>query len=300
MRDKNKRAMPLINWEALMSLAMPPMPPRPPEGADGKEPRHKGPGRGIGGWDDTAPFYNRMVQMEKNYTLKQLELLDVSPEDTVLDVCCGPGRLVVPLSKRAAHVTGLDASPVMLDLLNKYAEAEGEPNKIDTILMDWEKKEEVHKLPQFDIVVTSRSAGLFEIPELVRLARKWVMCIIWANDSPSIPQITGALFEGTREGGPKFPHMKLDRRIGNNLLYNIAYDMGFNPNVRIIDDGWEREFATREEAYTELLKLGRDGIDEDKVDVFRANCDKFLTKLPGGGVRYFAPTKSMVIWWKVN
>jgi SAM-dependent methyltransferase len=240
--------MPLINWDALMSMAMPPMPPHPPK--DGPQ---RGPGRGIGGWDDTAPFYNRMVQMEKQYTLKQLELLDVSPEDTVLDVCCGPGRLVVPLAKRASHVTGLDASPVMLDLLKSYAEADGVTDNIDTILMDWEDKDAVHTLGKYDIVVTSRSAGLFDLRELVRLARKWVMCIIWANESPSIPQIVGALFDGTKEQeDPPFPFPKMDRRLGNNVLYNRAYDMGFDPNVRILDDGWERTFASREEAYEEL------------------------------------------------
>jgi SAM-dependent methyltransferase len=301
----NPGNMPLINWDALMNMVMrPPMPPAPPEDANdtkGDAPKHQGPGRGIGGWDNEAPFYSRMVQMEKSYTQKQIDLLEVSPEDTVLDVCCGPGRLVVPLSKKAAKVSGLDASPAMLKLLTDYANTEGVPEKIETILMDWENKEDVHTLEKHDIVVTSRSAGLFDIRELVRLARKWVMCIIWANDSPSIPQITGALFEGTHESGhPPFAFPKMDRRLGNNVLYNRIYDMGFDPNVRIIDDGWERVFSTKEEAYEELLKLGRHGIDDGKEDVFRSNCDKFLTEQADGTVKYFAATKSMVIWWNVE
>jgi hypothetical protein len=41
-------------------------------------------------------------------------------------------------------------------------------------------------------------------------------------------------------------------------------------------------------------------IDEDKAVVFRANCDKFQTDQPDGSVRYFAATKSMVIWWNVE
>jgi SAM-dependent methyltransferase len=294
----NPANMPLINWDALMNMVMrPPMPPAPSK----DQLKHHGPGRGIGGWDNEAPFYNRMVQMEKYYTQKQIDLLEISPEDTVLDVCCGPGRLVVPLSKKAAKVTGLDASPAMLGLLSDYAEVEGNTEKIETILMDWENKEDVHTLEKHDIVITSRSAGLFDIHELVRLARKWVMCIIWANDSPSIPQITGALFEGTHEGEfAPFTFPKMDRRLGNNVLYNRVYDMGFDPNVRVIDDGWERIFSSKEEAYEELLKLGKQGIDEDKVNVFHANCDKFLTEQADGTVRYFAATKSMVIWWNVE
>src|SRR3712207_6761931 len=40
--------------------------------------------------------------------------LEVGPEDRVLDLGCGVGRLTRVLAARAAHVTALDVSPAML------------------------------------------------------------------------------------------------------------------------------------------------------------------------------------------
>jgi ubiquinone/menaquinone biosynthesis C-methylase UbiE len=38
----------------------------------------------------------------------------VSPDDTVLDVACGPGRLTLAFAELAGHATGLDATPAMI------------------------------------------------------------------------------------------------------------------------------------------------------------------------------------------
>jgi SAM-dependent methyltransferase len=305
----NEIQTPLINWDELAKLAMPGPPPKKP-GKDGEKDEKKGPGpgRGIGGWDQAAENYNRMVQMEKRYTLDQINLLDITSEDTVLDVCCGPGRLVVPIAKKAKSVTALDASPKMLEYLDQYAAEEGVSN-YNKLLFDWEDKESAEELEQHDIVVTSRSLGLFDVRLLSKLARKTVMMIVWANGAPPIPKIIGSLFKGTIEedehghGRPPFPFPKQDRRLGNNIFYNKVYDLGFEPNVRILDDGWERTFADREEAYEELFKLapGNGPFKDKKIneEIFRQNADQYLTD-ESGAVKYFAATKSFVIWWDTN
>lgn len=285
---------PFINWEALSELARPP---RPPQGKPGNNSGSQQPGRGIGGWDNQADFYNRMTIMEEPYTLKQLELFDCDSEDTVLDVCCGPGRIVVPMSQRAKSVTGIDASPKMLELCEKRAADAGAQN-VNTILIDWEDKESVSKLEKHDIVIASRNIAMFDIETLSSLANKLVVVIIWANYSPGIPQITGELFKGTSPDNERAPQFhQPDRRLGNNLFYNRIYDAGYNPNVRILDDGYTATFPDRETAYQELMKL-RPSIAEDKIPVFRKNADEFLTDNPDGTVTYLAKTKSAVFWWE--
>lgn len=284
---------PFINWEALAEMTRP----KPPQGKPGKEGESQRPGRGIGGWDNQAEFYNRMTVMEEPYTLKQLDLFECNPEDTVLDVCCGPGRIVVPMAQRAKSVTGIDASPKMLKLCEKRAKAAGVDN-VETILIDWEDKEAVSKLEKHDIVIASRNMAMFDIETLSSLANKLVVIVIWANNSPSIPQITGELFKGTSPDGDRGPRPhQPDRRLGNNLFYNRIYDAGYNPNVNIIDDGYTATFPDRETAYAELLKL-RPAIAEDKIPVFKKNADEFLTDNPDGTVTYLAKTKSAVFWWK--
>ncbi len=47
--------------------------------------------------------------------------LELAPGDTVLDLACGPGRHAVPLAAAGLRVTGLDASPFLLERARNYA-----------------------------------------------------------------------------------------------------------------------------------------------------------------------------------
>jgi len=299
--DKQK---PLINWDVIDEMLMRRMPPPPQQGKEGKEGKTpwRGPGRGIGGWDAQAEIYNRMVQMEKRFTPDQLDCFETDPSDTVLDVGCGPGRVSIPMAQRAASVTALDASPKMLEILGRNAADAGVTN-IKTLLIDWEDDESVDTVERHDIVIASRSPALGDIRLLSKLARKQVVLIIWANNAPCIPMIMGSLFKGTRpegEGG-RPPFMPpFDRRFGNNLLYNKIYDMGFEPNLKYVDDGYTRLFKDREEAYSELLKLARDEVPPEKMDVFRSNADEYLTDGEDGTVTYFVKTRTVVYWWDTS
>jgi ubiquinone/menaquinone biosynthesis C-methylase UbiE len=44
-----------------------------------------------------------------------VEFSGVGPDDTVLDVACGPGLLACAFARVAKHVTGIDITPAMLD-----------------------------------------------------------------------------------------------------------------------------------------------------------------------------------------
>ena len=44
-----------------------------------------------------------------------VEFAGVGPQDTVLDVACGPGILAYAFARVARHVTGIDITPAMLD-----------------------------------------------------------------------------------------------------------------------------------------------------------------------------------------
>lgn len=282
-----------INWQALEELVRPPMPSKdskPPEGA---------PGRGIGGWDNQADFYNRMAAMEKEGTLNQINCFDTDPEDTFLDVCCGPGRISVPMAKRAKKVTAIDASPKMLSLCKENAKKAGVLN-LETVLMDWEDDESVETLEKHDIVLASRSVGMRDLEKLCNLANKYVVIVIWSYGYPSIPEITGKLFEGAEDESkkpfrPRFP--KRDRRLGNNLLYNKVYDMGYEPNLKIVKDGFKKNYSSKDEAYEDLKLLGKN-LDQDKMDRFKYNADKFIRENEDGTFTFEAKTKTLVMWWE--
>jgi ubiquinone/menaquinone biosynthesis C-methylase UbiE len=52
----------------------------------------------------------------------------VGPEDTVLDVACGPGLVACALAEVARHVTGIDLTPAMIEQAQRRQQAKGLTN----------------------------------------------------------------------------------------------------------------------------------------------------------------------------
>ena len=120
-----KLKTPFINWEALAQLAM----------SQRREQENRPrPRTGYGAWDDNAAFYDQMAKMEAIFTLNQINCFDTDPSDTVLDVGCGPGRIAVPMARRAKSVTAMDSSSKMLGYCLKNAEEAGLTNVVGKYL----------------------------------------------------------------------------------------------------------------------------------------------------------------------
>jgi len=74
------------------------------------------------------------------------------PEDTVLDVACGPGLLACAFARVARHATGIDITPAMLEQARKAQQEQGLAN------VSW-KQGDVTRLPYPDghfSIVSSR------------------------------------------------------------------------------------------------------------------------------------------------
>lgn len=57
-----------------------------------------------------------------------LEVTGVGPDDTVLDVACGPGLLVCAFARVSRHATGIDLTPAMLERARALAAEQGLSN----------------------------------------------------------------------------------------------------------------------------------------------------------------------------
>jgi SAM-dependent methyltransferase len=53
---------------------------------------------------------------------------EIGPEDSVLDVACGPGLLACAFARTARHVTGVDLTPAMVEQARALQRAEGLAN----------------------------------------------------------------------------------------------------------------------------------------------------------------------------
>src|SRR2546427_6587602 len=83
-----------------------------------------------------------------------VECSGAGPDDTVLDVACGPGLVVAAFARVARHATGIDITPAMLERARTHTAAAGLTN------VTW-RQGDVLPLPWPDAsfsIVTSRFA----------------------------------------------------------------------------------------------------------------------------------------------
>lgn len=264
--------------------------------------RYVPPGHGPGGdvcWDDHATMYSKMAAMEAEYTEHQVNAFGCAPTDTVLDIGCGPGRITVPMARRAASVTALDNSGPMLDACRANCEAAGVAN-VRTLQLSWHDAVAGENVALHDIVVCSRTVALSDLERVSTFARKRVAMIVWAN-APSIPPILDRLFEGAQDrplGGPR--GRPVDRRLAYNVSYNLVYDLGYEPNLAIVPDGFSRTFGSAEEQYSYLRDLRPMKAGAEAEAAFRANVDRFTTVNADGSRTFRVETRSVVMWWDVE
>src|SRR6478609_3342491 len=96
-----------------------------------------------------APFAAAAAIRNQEALDRIVQWSDAGPDDTVLDVACGPGLLACAFAKVAQHATGVDMTPAMLEQARKTQQEQGIKN------VSWQPGN-VYSLPfppsQFSIV----------------------------------------------------------------------------------------------------------------------------------------------------
>jgi len=78
-------------------------------------------------WKTTAPALFSAPRLESAATEVEtaVKLLELEPEASILDLCCGPGRHSLEFSRRGLRVTGVDRNADYLRRARRRAKAEG-------------------------------------------------------------------------------------------------------------------------------------------------------------------------------
>jgi ubiquinone/menaquinone biosynthesis C-methylase UbiE len=96
-----------------------------------------------------APFAAAAAIRNEEALNRIVQWAEAGPDDTVLDVACGPGLLVCAFARVAKHATGVDMTPAMLQQALKAQQEKGLQN------VSWQSGD-VYSLPfpqaQFSIV----------------------------------------------------------------------------------------------------------------------------------------------------
>ena len=75
-----------------------------------------------------VPFATAAVIKDEAALQLLVEWSGAGPDDTVLDVACGPGLVVCAFAKVVRHATGIDLTPAMLDRARVHAAEQGVEN----------------------------------------------------------------------------------------------------------------------------------------------------------------------------
>jgi len=273
-------------------------------------------------WDSKSRYYNLMTLMEVNGTNLELDAIPLHPDDVVLDVGCGPGRVAIQAAKRVKKVICLDSSEKMLMECRQNCEAAGVTN-VEYVLADWEQVEMGKTIPEVDVAILARFGVPTSYEKLQKTARKCAVSIVWAKGAPGLPQSSGKLFHGcySQDDMERYPQLRPPRTLsfpepgsdegksreellteplpyGGAAIKERMDALHVECHVTTVEEGWDRLFQTKEEAYDWLIQLSGhpELVDAER---FHQNVDSCLTKREDGWY-FFLPTASDVVWFQTR
>jgi SAM-dependent methyltransferase len=133
-----------------------------------------------------VPFSTAPAIRNQEALQRIVEMAGAGPDDTVLDVACGPGLLVCAFAKVVRHATGMDLTPAMLEQARELQRQQGLPN------ITW-KQGDVLQLPYADgtfSIVSARFAFHHFLDPLAVLKEMKRVCqadgrIVVADSAPN-------------------------------------------------------------------------------------------------------------------
>lgn len=251
-------------------------------------------------WSRVSKIYDFMSRLEKKYTLKQVNSLILNESDTVLDVGCGIGRLTVPIAKKVSKVTALDIADEMLHVCKKNVEEAGLEN-VTIINSDWNEIEIDKDIAKHDVAFSSRSVGLYDIIKLNNVAKKYAYLLSFSQ-YPTLRDVQMEMLTNINDIKKReVDHVK-QRMFGYNVIFNMLYDLGIDPMVKVVEDGFEKFYESKEDAYNDLkyvtVELGDDyELSPEEEEIFQRNIDQYLT-FEDGKYRFLRTTKTFIIGWE--
>lgn len=257
-------------------------------------------------WDDAAEGWNKRCQKEIDFTQRQVDLMDqIGPEDRVLDICCGPGMLSVPIAAKAKWVTGLDFGSEMLRLFRENTANAGAANT-DIIQCNWNTARPGIDFPKYDIVVARHSPAQADILKISSAATKYCYSLMNTYSKHGGMNLLRGLVENhnpivsaTDEGAQKNRIRPDGFLYGFNIHFNILYDFGAHPTVQY---AYKKEQLIEESREALYEKLGGHArfLNRKAEAEFKRRVDQMTKRLSDGRLVVDHTTTMSILGWNPN
>lgn len=243
-------------------------------------------------WNRRAAAYRRATHGETRATEQELAVLDLRPEDTVLDMGAGTGRLAVPITRSVAHVTALDPSEGMLAILREQMAAAGRTN-YSTVMMRWEDAVIGRDIEPHDIVIAAFSLGFYDLAAaLAKLdaAACRAVYLFWhagerrTSGETALHEAVFGKAAAVRKGYPDYIYP-----------LNILHDAGIYANVRIIRAVRDTVYDSPEDAARTWAAMHNPGMED--LSVVLEHFSRALRRNEDGKYIETNIQPTAVVWW---
>ena len=220
----------------------------------------------------------------------------VMPDDVVVDVGGGAGRVSLPLALRCREVLTVEPSEGMAAEYEGSKQETGITNarRVPSGWMD-NHGSEGDVVLTCDVTYFVRDIVPF-VEKMQGAARRRVMVLVWSEPPPN----RGAGLFRRVYGEPLAPMP------GHRELLPVLWDMGILPDVRVLPNPtwWEDwHYPTREEAIESVIfgRWSREGVRDTAHRIFEEQFDELFV-LDGDGYRaiWRRPMRELLITWETT
>lgn len=218
-------------------------------------------------WGRRAERMNEGNLLDNSYTRDFLSAVDISGCESVLDVGCGVGNLLIPLCGRLKRGYGLDFSPGMLEAARANAKKAGLENAT-IVLRSWE--DDWSDIPPADIVIASRCLDVDDMAWALQKLHAHAQRRIYVTYRIGPSYLDEAIYEAIgRKLIPRPDHM---------LVVNILKQLGMKPKLSTIRTEDKHSAYPDFEAFRKRVEWSLDTLSSDETRKLR----DFFENLPRG------------------
>ncbi len=248
-------------------------------------------------WEDkkSAKRFWEMSQKDNQKRAREtIKSLQITPQSRVLDIGAGPGTLAIPLSEKVKHVTAIEPSKGMIEVMEENMTEYGRDN-ISIVKKRWEDIDVENDLDgPYDTIIASFSLSMPDIRKAIedmQSASSGHIYLYWfAGDtswdvhSKKIwPQLHGKEYHCT----PKC-----------NIIYNLLYQMGIYPSMETFTLGRTEIYTDMDEAIDDLANHFSLTTEKQR-EILEQYLEENLRKENGNYI-YDARSTRVKMWWNTQ
>jgi len=243
---------------------------------------------------ENARRFWEMSLENRNRVENTISGMALKPESRVLDIGAGPGSLSIPLAERVRHVTAVEPAEGMMEVMKENIETYALKN-IECVYKDWEAVDISSDLcPPYDVVFASYSLGMRDIRASIRKmveASSGYVYLYWFAGETSWDMHSRKLWPSLHgceyRQGPKI-----------DVLYNVLYNMGIYPDMKVFPFEHTNRFENLEEA-VEHFKPQYSAFSSEQEEILRFYLQEVLEEENGALVLRGWSTR-VKLWWEIS